>query len=101
MRSPRLFIVVFLALLLVFSQQAAARHALAHYADTSQQDQDFSGAKTCEKCTAFAKFSSALAPGNAIFHTPGLAHQLPRAFFESVPGAAFHLYLSRAPPLPS
>jgi len=62
----RMFLILTLALLFSLGQQGAAMHAISHYADLQEQQQDQAphGTAACEKCVVYAGLSGA-APSTA------------------------------------
>lgn len=89
-----------IALLLVFAQQYAVLHPLFHDASEppAKQQQGLPGAKACEKCVAFAKFSAAL-PAPASISEPVWVYQPTVASpVVAARGCTALAYLSRAPP---
>ncbi len=85
----QLFQPLFLAVVLLFAQQAGAAHALHHALEDLTQHQDDKQAPhsdTCEKCADFAQLSSAL---NVDAH-----HFTPLVIFDET--VQYHTFLFRS-----
>ncbi len=93
-------IALLLTCLLVFAQQAAVLHALAHVtAETTQQrDQHPPGASVCDKCIAFAEIEGAAPLPQFIVRRASAALPHFGGDLYHVAIAALRHYLSRAPP---
>jgi hypothetical protein len=99
MRTIRLLRPLFLVLALLFVQQGAAVHGLAHVLAEQTQDKSLAHDQPCELCVAYAQIGSA-AVSDAVcfdFSAPcaGIHHFLDAGFLPA-PCAAF---AARAPPV--
>lgn len=92
-----------LSLLFAFAQAAAVLHTLSHDngADTQQQHKHLPGAKVCEKCVVFAKFSGAIASPSAHIDLSAAPADFPLRSHRSTHRQFIPAYLSRAPPIQS
>ena len=97
----RMFLIVTLALLFGLGQQGAAMHAISHYADAQEQQQDKKTHSTaaCEQCVAYAKLASAV-PSIAFVLPPSTGEYFAIAT-QAVTVGPLHLlaYSARAPPI--
>jgi hypothetical protein len=99
MRSSRLFLPLFLVCALLFAQQGALTHSIAHTLAERSQDQSLPHDKHCDLCAVYAQIGSAIGSGQVHFdfassfaETPG-THSV---FFRST---VFTAFAARAPPL--
>lgn len=99
---PRLPIALWLAFLLLFAQQGAVLHAVAHLGDyppaRQQQEQHSHPGQVCDECLAYAGIGSA-APAASLPDLPAIASHLPADACPAAPTSAQRVaYRSRAPP---
>lgn len=89
------------SVVLLFAQQAATTHAMAHafQSQAGQQEQDLPGARACSQCIALAEIQSVIPAGNAAFAA------LPVSFISHTFSASSALqkynriFSARAPPV--
>jgi len=97
----RLLLTLTLALLFGLGQQGAVTHAISHFAETQQdQQQDKSGhAPICDKCVVYAELASAAA--STIFTLPPTPLRYARPVDLRAHASATHTvpYAARAPPI--
>lgn len=97
----RLLLTFALVFLFGLGQQEAAVHAISHFADwqeNQQQDNKSHHAPTCDKCVTYAELGSAV--GSQPFALPALQHRYHQhAWQEASAGCApTAAYSARAPP---
>lgn len=95
----RVLLIFTLALLFGLGQQGAAVHAISHYADWQEQQQDKThSTSACDKCVTYAKLASAVpAPAYVLPSVVGSYDAV--APHASVAGALdLRAYSARAPP---
>ncbi|MFI4922153.1 MAG: hypothetical protein ACHP6J_00365 [Burkholderiales bacterium] len=87
---------------LLFAQQAALAHSVAHFLSDeapSQQDKQLPNSKVCDKCLAYAGISGALHSDSPTI----LLHDTSSGFFAGVAhcflSTTFLAFSSRAPPV--
>jgi hypothetical protein len=102
MKLQRIFANIFFALALLFAQQGALAHSVAHFLSDeapSQQDKQLPNSKVCDKCLAYAGMSGALHSDspNILLHdsNAGLFTGVAHCFFST----SFLAFSSRAPPV--
>jgi hypothetical protein len=99
MRTSRLFLPLFLLLALLFAQQGAVTHGIAHTLAAQSQDQSLPHDNHCDLCATYAQIGSAVGVGHihfdfaSTFETTFTAHSFS---FHSI---AFTAFAARAPPL--
>ncbi|HSI22242.1 MAG TPA: DUF2946 family protein [Methylophilaceae bacterium] len=97
----RLFLTLTLAFLFGLGQQGAAMHAISHYADAHEQQQDKQTHSTaaCEQCVVYAHLAGA-APSAAFLLPPCTGTHVTVAA-QTVAADSFYLlaYSARAPPV--
>jgi hypothetical protein len=96
----RLFLILTLAFLFGLGQQGAAMHAISHYADAQeQQDNKSHGTSACEQCVVYANLAGAV-PSPAFLLPPCNGTHVTVAA-QAVAADAFYLlaYSARAPPV--
>jgi hypothetical protein len=99
---PRMLRAIFLKSLLVlallFAQQGAVTHAIAHTLAEQAQDQSLPHDQQCELCAAYAQIGSAVGSSSVHFDLAlhqEATHSTHSASFRPIPFAAF---AARAPP---
>ena len=96
----RLFLILTLAFLFGLGQQSAAMHAISHYADAQEQQQDHKshGTSACQQCMVYANLAGAV-PSPAFLLPPCTGTHV-TVVAQSVAADAFYLlaYSARAPP---
>ena len=98
MRSSRLLLPLFLLFALLFAQQGALTHGIAHTLAEQSQDQSLPHDQQCEWCAAYAQIGSAVGSGSVHFDFashPEVTLATHSATFRSTTFAAF---AARAPP---
>jgi hypothetical protein len=78
-RSPAYFTAIFLALLLLFTQQMGFAHAISHLSDLSSNSVKVKQVpleKACDHCLAFAQVGSALSSDAGPYTPPPLAAEV-------------------------
>jgi hypothetical protein len=97
----RLFLILTLAFLFGLGQQGVAMHAISHYADAQEQQQDKQTHSTaaCEQCVVYANLVGAV-PSPAFLLPPCTGTHVTVAA-QAVAADAFYLlaYSARAPPV--
>jgi len=90
------------ALALLFTQQGAALHALAHLAENlspqSEQEKHLPHSPACDKCVVYAGMGSAAASVAPSFDFRELSESFFETRFSPVFSKLQHPYSSRAPP---
>ena len=99
MRLSRLILPLFLFLALLFAQQGAVTHGIAHTLAEQSRDQSLPHDNHCDLCATYAQIGSAV--GASHFHfdfasTFGATHTTHSFSFHSI---AFAAFAARAPPL--
>lgn len=91
-----------LAILLLFAQQGAAVHALAHFSDfaptPSSQHKQLPHSSVCDKCITYSHMGGALHASGLVFHTDELRFAQPVALSTGIPTVSVFPYAARAPP---
>ena len=102
MKLQRLFTNTFFALALLFAQQGALAHSVAHFLSDeapSQQDKPLPNSKVCDKCLTYAGISGVLHSDSPIIllhdTNVGLFASFAHCFFST----SFLAFSSRAPPV--
>lgn len=99
--SRRLLIAISLALALLFVQQGAATHALAHVLAEQSQDQSLPRNQPCELCMAFAQIGGAIG-SNPVHFDFGIAVGAPFTPHATANYShTFAAFAARAPPHPA
>lgn len=100
--NSRLLLSLWLAFALLFAQQGAALHALAHLTDSvpaqSQQEKHLPHSTACDKCVVYAGIGSAASSAPLAFCVQEAADVLAAAVIFLLLPTPLHLYRSRAPP---
>ena len=91
-----------LAILMLFAQQGAAVHALAHFSDfaptPSSQDKQLPHSSACDKCISYSHMGGALHASSLVFHAGDLLYAQPGALSLGIPTVSVFPYAARAPP---
>lgn len=97
----RMLLIFTLAFLFGLGQQGAAMHAIAHYADVQEQQQDKKTHSTaaCEQCAAYANLAGAVP--SSTFVLPSVTGRHVIVATHTVAADSFYLlaYSARAPPV--
>lgn len=100
--NRRLLFSLLLAFALLFAQQGAVLHALAHLAEgtpaQSQQEKHLPHSPACDKCVAYAGIGSAASSAPLAFDGQGASGVLAAAVLFLILSSPLHPYRSRAPP---
>lgn len=100
--NTRLLYSLLLAFALLFAQQGAVLHALAHLAEgtptQSQQEKHLPHSPACDKCVVYAGIGSAASSSPLVFHGQETADILAAAVLFLILSFPLHAYRSRAPP---
>ncbi len=88
------------AFVLLFAQQGAATHALAHLPEHASQEKHLPHSPACEQCLTYAGVSAALASAPLAFAAPLAAGLLSAALLLLFFSAPRRFYRARAPPFP-
>lgn len=92
------FLKSLLVLALLFVQQGAVTHAIAHALAEQSQDQSLPHDQQCELCAAYAQVGSALGSGSVHFDFAPRAAETHFAHSASFHSVAFAAFAARAPP---
>jgi hypothetical protein len=96
----RMFLVFTLALLFGLGQQGAAAHAISHYADWQEQQQDKSHTtSTCDKCVVYAQLVGAMPSATYVLPPAAQTHALFASQIFTTSAFTHPAYAARAPPL--
>lgn len=97
----RMLLIFTLAFLFGLGQQGAAMHAIAHYADVQEQQQDKKTHSTaaCEQCAAYANLAGAVP--SSTFVLPSVTGRHVIVATHTFAADSFYLlaYSARAPPV--
>lgn len=96
----RLLLILTLAFLFGLGQQGAAMHALSHYADLQEQQQDKThSSAACDKCVVYAELAGAVPSAAYVLPSGTQSHVLfaSQTFTTATP--THPAYAARAPPL--
>ena len=102
MKFQRLFANIFFASALLFAQQGALAHSVAHFLSDeapSQQDKQLPNSKVCNKCLAYAGISGALHSDSPIILLHDTNTGLFASFAHCFLSTTFLAFSSRAPPV--
>ncbi|MGB9150316.1 MAG: hypothetical protein WCB36_08720 [Burkholderiales bacterium] len=101
MRFPRWLQIALFCVVLLFAQQAATTHAMAHafQSQSGQQEQDPPSAKACSQCMALAEIQSAIPAGHAAFAALPLSFIGHRFSASSALQKYNRIFSARAPPV--
>lgn len=88
------------AFVLLFAQQGAATHALAHLAEYAAQEKHLPHSPACEQCVAYAGIGAAPASAPLVFAALLAARLLSAALLLLFFSAPRCFYRTRAPPFP-
>ena len=97
MRSSRLLLPLFLVFALLFAQQGAAMHSIAHTLSEQTQDQSLPH-QHCDLCAVYAQIGSAIGSGHVSFDFTASFDETLSAHSVSFRSIAFSAFAARAPP---
>jgi hypothetical protein len=98
MRSSRLFLPLFLVFTLLFVQQGAVTHGIAHTLTEQSQDQSLPQHEHCDLCAAYAQIGSAVGVGHVHFDFASVCEENLTTHSVSFRSIAFTAFAARAPP---
>jgi hypothetical protein len=98
MRSSRLFLPLFLVFALMFAQQGAATHGIAHTLAAQSQDQSLPHHEHCDLCAIYAQIGSAVGVSHVHFDFASSFEETLTAHSVSFRFIAFTAFAARAPP---
>ncbi|MDP1634522.1 MAG: hypothetical protein Q8L69_07550 [Gallionellaceae bacterium] len=98
MKSSRLLLPLFLLLALLFVQEGAVTHGIAHVLAEQSQDHSLPHDQQCELCAAYAQVGSAV--GSDGIHFDFVVHtgETPSAYSVALRPSNFAAFAARAPP---
>lgn len=97
----RMLLIFTLAFLFGLGQQGAAMHAISHYADAEEQQQDKKPHSTaaCEQCTAYANLAGAVPSSTFILPSVTGGHVIVATHTFAADSFYLLAYSARAPPV--
>ena len=98
MKPSRLFLPLFLLLALVFAQQGAVTHRIAHVLAEQKQDQSLPNHEHCELCALYAQVGSAIGSSHVEFDFSAPFEEALTTHSVSFRSVAFTAFAARAPP---
>lgn len=98
MRYPRLVLPLFLAIALLFAQQGAMLHAIAHSLAEHSHDPSMPHEEYCEKCAAYAQIGSAVGSSSVDFDFAAVSTTATFFYFANFRSIEFAAFVARAPP---
>ncbi len=98
MKLSRLSLPLLLILALLFAQQGAFAHSIAHTLAEQSQDQSLPHDKHCELCATYAQIGGAIASSDVRFDLAVAFGETPVAPQASCHSIAFAAFAARAPP---
>lgn len=93
-----LFLKSLLVLALLFAQQGAFSHGIAHVLAEQGQDQSLPHDKHCDMCEAYAQIGGAVGSSNIHFDFTASFGEARSSHSVSLHSAAFAAFAARAPP---
>jgi hypothetical protein len=99
MRSLRLFLPLFFIFALLFAQQGAMTHSIAHTLAEQSRDQSLPHHEHCDLCAMYAQIGGAVASGHVHFDFAASFEDALANHFISFRSIAFSAFAARAPPL--
>ena len=98
MRSSRLLLPLFLVFALLFSQQGAVSHGIAHTLAEQSQDQSLPHHQYCDLCAVYAQIGSAIGSSHVSFDFTSSFEETLSTHSVSFRTTAFNAFAARAPP---
>ena len=98
MRSSRLLLPLFLLFALLFAQQGALTHGIAHTLAEQAQDQSLPHDQQCELCAAYAQIGNAVGSSSVHFDFAAPAETTLSSHSASYRSISFAAFAARAPP---
>lgn len=98
MKSSRLLLPLFFVLALLFAQQGAVTHSIAHVLAEQSQDQSLPHHKHCDLCAVYAQVGSAIGSGAVHFDFTASFTEAHNDIAVAFHPAAFAAFAARAPP---
>jgi hypothetical protein len=99
MKSPRLFLPLFLVFALLFAQHGAFTHGIAHTLAEQSQDQTLPHHTHCDLCAVYAQIGSAVGVNHVHFDFASSFEATFTTHSASFRSTAFTAFAARAPPL--
>jgi hypothetical protein len=98
MRSSRVLLPLFLLFALLFAQQGALTHGIAHTLAEQAQDQSLPHDQQCELCAAYAQIGNAVGSDSVHFDFAAPAETTLSSHSASYRSISFAAFAARAPP---
>ena len=98
MKSSRLLLPLFFVLAMLFAQQGAVMHGIAHVLAEQSQDQSLPHDKQCDLCAAYAQIGSAVGSDSIQFDFVSHAKQTLSVHSVAFLPSTFAAFAARAPP---
>jgi hypothetical protein len=98
MRSSRLFVPLFFGLALLFAQQGAVTHSVAHTLAEQSQKQTLPHHPHCDLCAVYAQVGSAIGSSHISFDFSSSFEDKLTTHSFSFHSVAFTAFAARAPP---
>jgi hypothetical protein len=98
MRSLRYFLPLFFIFALLFAQQGAVTHSIAHTLVEQSQDQSLPHHEHCDLCAVYAQIGGAVASGHVHFDFAVAFRDAFTQHSASFQSATFVAFAARAPP---
>ena len=98
MRSSRLFLPLFLVFALLFAQQGAFAHGIAHTMAKQSHDQSLPHDKHCDLCAVYAQIGGAIGSSHIHFDFSSSFEETLTTYSTSFRSIAFTAFAARAPP---
>jgi hypothetical protein len=98
MSVSRLFLPLLFVFALLFAQQGALTHSIAHTLEEQTQDQSLPHDKHCDLCATYAQVGSAIGSSSIHFDFTAAFAEAPTQHSASFRSVAFSAFAARAPP---
>lgn len=98
MRFDRLLLPLFLVLALLFTQQGAVTHGIAHVLAEQSQDPSLPQHEHCDLCAVYAQVGSAIGSSPVLFDFAAAFEEVPALHSVTFHSFAFAAFAARAPP---
>jgi hypothetical protein len=98
MRSTRLFLPLFLVFALLFAQQGAFAHGIAHTIAEQSQDKSLPHDKHCDLCAVYAQIGGAIGSSHIHFDFASSFGATLTTYSVTFRSIAFTAFAARAPP---
>jgi hypothetical protein len=98
MRSSRLFLPLSLVFALLFAQQGAFAHGIAHTMADQSQDRSLPHDKHCDLCAVYAQIGGAIGSSHIHFDFSSSFEETLATYSTSFRTIAFTAFAARAPP---